>query len=444
MKFFVKVLLVLVLLLIPMKVFSPVGQDYPEHVSFTGQDLSVLPNPKNPLYVGVEGTLLEGEGTTRLLQLGEKVFLIAYEDDYARVMDRQGRIGKIFRGSLSETQELGHIESPIEGVSYEANLSKAEAFRQDEGTRGIYISREHMYNLQEYIEEAEGSIINTFVFDYKVAGNIYFESDALKEHGINASGRAYNGKEFLAPLKEAGIKSIAKIDAFRSPNYARANPTTALSHNGEPLLYQDLYWISPYDRDHWRYVVDIAKEALDAGFDEVQFDFVRFPIINVEDVDYHNTRSETRAEAVQKFLYYAEEALRPYQRMVSANLYGRSSHYPDDEGVGMQFEAISNAVDVVSPMIFPSYYGEGNLGVSYPEEQAYELVKANVEEAHWRNRNLKTPALLRPWLQAFSQAITYDEVKINDMIKALDEEGIQDFLLYNEKGEYPIKALRRP
>lgn len=442
MKLIVKVLLVLLILFIPLKILVEQDEMYPEHVSFTGQDLSILPTPKNPVFVGVEGATLETEEHTRLLQLQEKVFLIRYEDQRARVMDQRGEIGYIDREALQETAEIGVIERPQEGAFYEAYRDKREAFRNYKGVRGIYLPPSVYGDLSSVISEIKNSVINTVILDYKIADEVYFESQVVSELGLTLQPDAKKVEGVLAPLKEAGIRSIARIDVFRSPMYAEQHPSSAISEGGVPLVYQDLHWVSPYDREHWRYIVSLAKEALDGGFDEVQFDFVRFPMILVDNLDYKNTRDERRTEIVQKFLMYAQEEIRPYQSIVSANVAGRSTNYLDDEGVGLHFEAHSNVVDVISPMIFPAYYAQGNLGIDHPEAQGYELVRANIKQAQDRNRNLSTPALLRPWIQDFSQSITYDAVKIRDQIRALKDQGITEFMLWNDQGIYTWDAVR--
>ncbi|WP_448375390.1 putative glycoside hydrolase [Fervidobacterium sp.] len=345
----------------------------------------------------------------------------------------------------------------ITGEDYEElsfiPMKKVEARISD--VRGIYLTRYSVPNktkINEWVSFAKSTNINTFVIDVKDDdGFMLFETDAASKFVPEANKRAFYTKdeikEILTELKKQGIYVIARIVCFKDPSYARAHPDRALVYKdtGEP--YMGIYkvpWASAYDRNLWEYNASVAVEAAQVGFDEIQYDYVRFPELTKENRQRINLRqvgNESFAEAIQKFLIYSKKKLEPYNIPLAVDIFGLVSTAVDDVGIGQYWEAISNVVDYVCPMIYPSHYANGSFGLSVPDAYPYETIYRALEDAIRRNLNIPTPAKIRPWLQSFTATwvkghITYGEEEIKKQIQAARDLGIKEYMLWNASNRY--------
>jgi len=210
--------------------------------------------------------------------------------------------------------------------------------------RGIYLTRTSVSNvqkIQQWTEFAKATNINAFVIDVKDdEGFMLFETNAAAEFVPEANARAYykkeEMKEIVKELKDQGLYLIARIVCFKDPSYARAHKDRAIVYKdtGEP--YMGIYkvpWASAYDRQLWEYNVRVAIEAVEVGFDEIQYDYVRFPELSKETRQRVNLRQvgdESFAEAIQKFLIYSKRKLEPYNVPLAADVFGLVSTAVDD------------------------------------------------------------------------------------------------------------------
>lgn len=156
--------------------------------------------------------------------------------------------------------------------------------------------------------------------------------------------------------------------------------------------------------------------------------------------------NETKTKAIQSFIKYAQEALVEYELYLSADVYGWTSTAINDVGIGQHWEGISNVIDVMSPMFYPSHYGEGNFGFEVPDAHPYEVIYRATEDAIKRNSNIDTPAKIRPWIQSFTAGwvtghINYTIDRVNDQIRALKEFGIDEYMLWNSGNRYNIDGI---
>ncbi|PCR83934.1 hypothetical protein CQA79_12570, partial [Fusobacterium nucleatum] len=204
-------------------------------------------------------------------------------------------------------------------------------------------------------------------------------------------------------------------------------------------------WVSAYDKNLWEYNVTVAKEAAKAGFNEIQFDYVRFPASNGGKLDkvlnYRNTDNLTKAEAIQKYLHYAKEELESYDVYISADIYGQVGSSSDDMALGQFWEAVSSEVDYVSPMMYPSHYGKGVYGLAVPDANPYKTIYASTKDSINRNNNIDSPAIIRPWIQAFTAAwvkghINYGPNEIKDQVKAMKDLGVDEYILWSPTNRY--------
>jgi hypothetical protein len=257
----------------------------------------------------------------------------------------------------------------------------------------------------------------------------------------------------MKKLKDNNIYAIARIVSFKDPSYTKTHPDRAIAYkdSGKPFSNSDgLIWATAYDRQLWEYNVAVAKEAAKAGFNEIQFDYVRFPASNNGKLDknlnYRNINNETKAKAIQEYLQYAYKELSQEHVYIGADVYGSVGSTSNDMGIGQYWEGISNVVDYICPMMYPSHYGRGVYGLNVPDANPYETIYKCTEDSLDRNALIPTPAGIRPWIQDFTAGwvkghINYGEKEVRAQIKALEDNGINEFLLWNAANKYTEAAI---
>ncbi|MGL5278096.1 MAG: putative glycoside hydrolase [Cetobacterium sp.] len=307
--------------------------------------------------------------------------------------------------------------------------------------------------MERLINLANTTEINAFVIDVKDDnGVLSFEMEAPKKFGVPVSKNypIKNIEEFMRKMKENNIYMIARIVSFKDPTYAKANPDKVIisRDTGKPYTNSDgIIWVSPHDRNLWDYNLSVAEEAAKAGFNEIQFDYVRFPASNGGKLDaklnYRNTKSESKPETIQKYLKYAKERLNALGVYTSADVYGQVGTFSDDMGLGQHWEAVTQVVDYISPMMYPSHYGNGAYGIAVPDAQPYKTIYYSLKDSINRNENVNSPAVIRPWIQAFTAKwvkgyIPYNEKEIREQIKAMNDLGVTEYLLWSPSNNYKI------
>lgn len=325
--------------------------------------------------------------------------------------------------------------------------------------RGVYVTIHSASGarLDKLIDMAKRTKINAFVIDVKDDnGHMLFKTDAAEKFSPNANRKAplKDISAFMQKLKENNIYAIARIVSFKDPTYTKRHPDRAIIYKNtrKPFTNRDgLIWASAHDRDLWEYNISVAKEAAAVGFNEIQFDYVRFPASNGgkldKSLDYRNKLGESKPETIQKYLKYAHKELSPKQVYISADVYGLVGSVADDMGLGQYWEGISNVVDYISPMMYPSHYANGTYGLSVPDAYPYETLYYGTKDALARNKNIETPATIRPWIQDFTAGwvkghIKYGSKQLEDQIKAMEENGIKEYLLWNAGNTYSEGALQ--
>ncbi len=326
--------------------------------------------------------------------------------------------------------------------------------------KGIYVT---LYSaggerLNSLIEMTKNTEINTFVIDVKDDnGYLLFPMKAGEKFvpKANKKNTVKYINALMKKLKSNNIYTIARIVSFKDPIYTETYPERAIVYKDTKKLFtnsDNLAWATAYDRKLWEYNVSVAKEAIEAGFNEVQFDYVRFPASNGgkldKILDYRNTNNESKASVLQEYLKYARKELSPLEAYISADVYGLVSSVEDDMALGQYWESISNVVDYICPMIYPSHYGNGTYGLSIPDAFPYETVYNSSKDAVKRNKFIDTPAIIRPWIQDFTApwikgSIKYKDLQVAEQIRALKENGIDEYLLWNASNRYSEGAVKK-
>ncbi|HEX2204919.1 MAG TPA: putative glycoside hydrolase [Longimicrobium sp.] len=316
--------------------------------------------------------------------------------------------------------------------------------------------------MRELIRVADETEINAFVIDIK-------ESDTYLTHDSTAIPLAKEigadqrpGSKWLPALVDTlrahGIYPIARIVVFKDRMLAEKKPDMAIrsTSGGTWLDQKGKPWVNPYDRRVWDYNIAIAREALDMGFAEVQWDYVRFPDVTESmrrTMAFPGAGEKSRADNIHDFIVYSKQRLAEYQVPVTADVFGLVTHLEGDVGIGQNWEKVITAADAVLPMVYPSHYYAGMYGFQRPNAHPYELVRVSMQDAVERTRLVqaegKKTGEIVPWLQAFTadylrDGITYGAGHVRNQIQATYDAGLKSWVLWNPGSNYQVyyAALR--
>jgi hypothetical protein len=284
--------------------------------------------------------------------------------------------------------------------------------------------------------------LNTLELDIKdEEGTVAFSPRVAPAAGpIGSAGGFYDPALVARTAHAAGVYLIGRVVTFQDPLLAMRRPGLAVrrADGSRWLTSAGLAWVNPYDQRVWRYDVAIAKAAAKAGFDEIQFDYVRFPSDgDVAAAVYPNARGESRSSAIDRFLRYARAQLRPLGVQVSADVFGLAA--TRNMGIGQLPRRIAGVVDAISPMVYPSHFGAGELGLQNPDAVPGTTVAYALDDFARRLRG--TSARLVPWLQDFSLGTPYELTDVQDQVLSARRSGARGFLLWNPKCVYHAEAL---
>lgn len=330
-------------------------------------------------------------------------------------------------------------------------------FNYPDHVRGIYVTGHsaggaHFQTLLELVKSTE---LNAMVIDIKDDyGNLTFRPD--EDSPFYDISKPYIGDpvKMMEVLEENQIYPIARIVVFKDSVLAKQRPDLSFLENGSVWVNnRNEAFVNPYEKDVWEYNVEIAKKAVELGFQDIQFDYVRFPegfelrddILQYGLGDYADLDMDPvkkRVEAVTDFVAYARETLNQYGVDVSVDIFGYAVTVEETPGIGQNFSRISENVDVISSMIYPSHWTP-HFGIDFPDKEPYRLVNEYSKLENKVLGALDNPPISRPWIQDFEApwlysgpTFQYGVAEVEAQIRALNENGIYEFLLWNAGNVY--------
>lgn len=329
----------------------------------------------------------------------------------------------------------------------------------EDGVKGIYLTGHsaggaRLADLTKLLNDTE---LNAMVIDVKddfgdMTFDLKSDNPLIKE---NTQNYVSDPAQMMKHMEEHQIYPIARVVVFKDTRLAEARPELSFTHEDGSVWKNGRgeSFVNPFSQEVWEYNVEIAKQAAKMGFKEIQFDYVRFP-------EGFETRSDElkytyggyqekglddiqqRVEAVTDFVKYAKKELEPYGVDVSVDIFGYSATVPEAPGIGQNFSKISENVDVISSMIYPSHWGS-YFGIAKPDLEPYKLVSEYMKVENDVLGKLDTPPQSRPWLQDFTASYLgagnyreYGSAEIEAQIKALKEAGVNEFLLWDAGNTY--------
>ncbi len=302
--------------------------------------------------------------------------------------------------------------------------------------------------LQKLIGVANQTEINAFVIDVKEGGEVSYATKVPLAHEAGAA-RDYirNVKSLLAKLKENNIYPIARIVVFKDPVLAKSKPEFAVKNADGTLWYDNKgnAWVDSYNQKVWDYNIALAREAVELGFAEVQWDYVRFPDAPRSYLAkgvWPAQKGRTKADAIREFMLYGRQKLADLRVPVTADVFGLTVTTKGDMGIGQQWEKMVDAVDVILPMVYPSHFIRGNYGLSNPNAAPYRTIKRSMDDAIVRSKAVANAAEIRPWLQAFTLGPPrYGPAHVRAQIEAVYDAGLTEWVLWSPGSNYDLAAL---
>lgn len=346
-------------------------------------------------------------------------------------------------------------------------LATSQLFKYDSGltfeypdaVRGIFVTGHSAggERFEKLVDLIDTTDLNAMVIDFKEdMGYLTYkpeEGSPLAKLGI---GQPFikDPRAVLERMEEKKIYPIARVVVFKDSELANAKPELSfVEGNGIWKNGRGESFVNPFLKEVWDYNVQIAIEAAKLGFKEIQFDYVRFPegfekradtlqYSMGEYADSDLDPVQRRVEAVTDFVAYAREQLKPYDVEVSVDIFGYSATLPEAPGIGQNFSRISENVDVISSMIYPSHW-TSYFGIAKPDLEPYKLVSEYAKVENKKLGELKDPPVSRPWLQDFTASylgagnyLNYGKAEVEAQIKALHDNGIDEYLLWNAGNSY--------
>lgn len=413
----------------------------------TGPEITGMIDKKNHVEILGYGTILEDGTVDRyLIRCGEREGYIRYEyivkteEDIPDTVDavhyeREDRWG----GGDAYTLDYPDLEKG----NFEDNPMPVEV-------RALYLNKVSAKYIDEYINIANSSGINTFVIDMKESDGAAYESPVIKEYNPASYEQAYctfdEYKESVQKAKDAGIYVVGRIVTFKDDYYAVDHPENALTSYSSGGLFKlaGAYWPSPYQRKVWEYNVKLGIEGIEEiGFNEIQFDYIRFPdniYYYQDDINFQNDEDETMAQAINRFLLYARDEFHQRHAYLSCDVFGETSN----EYVcayGQYWPMMSNIADVMSAMPYPDHFETYAYGISQPVWTVPgQLLRVWGMYVMARQEETRNPANVRTWLQGYDSVkepfVSYDVYKIIEQIEGLYDAGLTGgYIVWNSPAE---------
>lgn len=319
---------------------------------------------------------------------------------------------------------------------------------------------------EDLIKIAETTEINSIIIDIKdFSGGIAFltENPVLKPY-VSDRCRASDMRSLIRTMNEKGIYVVGRITVFQDPLYADAYPEIAVQKESNRAVWSDnkgIHFIDPGAKQFWEYIVELSKESHKLGFDELNFDYIRYPSDGpMKDIYYpvsNDMAQGNKKEVLKDFFEYLYTELNEKEGIItSADLFGMTTTNTDDLNIGQYLEYALPYFDYVVPMVYPSHYPKGFNGWDNPNNYVYEVVHFAMQAAYDRAdalqkatttpdfiRDRVSPKQLRTWIQDFDYGGTYDAPEVRAQIQASYDAGVDSWMVWAPSNRYTIGAFEK-
>ncbi len=322
-------------------------------------------------------------------------------------------------------------------------------FPKPETVRGIYLtawsagSTKKMEKMLGLLERTE---LNAVVIDVRDSGMNYWKTGiALSETSGADTIAITNPEPLFEKLEAAKVYPIARLACFRDNKVPPKHPERAVQ-TADGQVWKDRAgntWLDPYNKENWEYLGEIVDFALEAGFPEIQLDYVRFPsegkmsTMHFPSKELYGDSDSEPAQVIRAFAAFIKRRVEAKQGVLSADLFGIISSGDSDQGIGQRLSAVYDSFDLICPMVYPSHYAKGEYGIANPDASPYAILMKSLADYKRKFPEMK----VRPWLQDFSLGTPYGKAEVQAQIRALYESGYTEYLLWNPKNNYTEAAV---
>ncbi|MCX7923600.1 MAG: putative glycoside hydrolase [Clostridia bacterium] len=322
--------------------------------------------------------------------------------------------------------------------------------------KGLYLTATSAgARLDYYIDVANKTEINSYVIDVKNDyGTVTFDSQVPLAKEIGAVEKRFDADKVIKQLHDNNVYAIARIVCFKDPILANKKPEMAIKNkSGGLYVHNKMNWVNAYNKQAWQYNIDLAKEALAKGFDEVQFDYIRFPDGKKSEMVFGDTGGKQRQEIIGEFLAYARQQLP--DAILSGDVFAIIAESPGDtEGIGQVWEEVGKNLDYICPMAYPSHYAPGQIinKVKFPKPDLdpYGVIKQTLLKGKERLAKVEGhKPILRTYLQDFSATWIgkgnwqyYEDAQVRQQIQGVYDAGYEEWFLWDPMNNYRIGALK--
>lgn len=310
--------------------------------------------------------------------------------------------------------------------------------------KAVYLSFWHASNnsgrMKKVIELVDNSEVNTVVVDVKNEyGSIVYKTsiEQASKYGADKDRTNRNIQKFMNLLKSKNIYTVARVVTFKDEIQASNNPDYAIKRADGTIWrnHDNMAWVDPYDKRSHLYTVAIAEEAARVGFDEINFDYIRFPAKDKLSFSKENTQ-ENRLKAIESFLSLAKKRLRKYGVFISVDTYGNICWSKDDNNIGQTVESLAKHADYLAPMLYPSGFSSGSFYFKHPSEHPYAVIYRSVKNIRDRIDTIR----VRPWLQYFKDYTApkkrYGKFEIHEQIRATEDVNASGWMMWSPSSRY--------
>ena len=380
-------------------------------------------------------------------------------------LKEQGLINEAIDREVGEPYEVG-VTPDDYNMDYDTSRllsldEKKSEFYPKDGVKGLYFNTYSINNPEVYnyiTDLIENSNLNAVVVDIKDDwGNVTMKFDTDDEDILYSKIDIVDPKTLIEDLHKRGIYVIGRVTTFKDSIITEKHPDWGFTLSDGTLWkngHQEAF-MNPFLKEVQDYDIKIAKLAAEAGFDEIQFDYVRFAegfetfgdTLEYSRGEFEDKtemdEGEKRVAAITGFVQRAREELQEYKVPISIDVFGYALQVRRAEGIGQDFDKMANQTDAISSMIYPSHWGSGSFEIEKPDLEPYNLVYRYLQEEQKVLGDLEHPPVSRPWIQDFTAPwigegnwMTYDGAAVQAQIDAIYDAGQNEYLIWNANSEY--------
>lgn len=357
----------------------------------------------------------------------------------------------VISDTSTQTNNTANTLDALTNTPFPANVTHVPAPEKIKAiymTKWIASSKKSRDKLISIIDNTE---INAIVIDVKdYTGKLSYKPG---DPNIAIEGSGENTikdlGDLVSELHSKNIYVIARVAVFQDAYFAQKHPEFALKSKTTGELWQDrahIHWLDAGAEDVWKYVVAIGKDSYKFGFDEINFDYIRYPSDgNLKDIQYPKSEGLLKSDVITNFYKYLHDNLSPEGIKISGDIFGLVTTETTDMGIGQLLIPASTYFDYIDPMVYPSHFAPGTYGYKNPSLHPYEIVNYSMKKAVERLTLAQIdPKKIRPWLQDFDLlGVKYTAEMVRNQIKAVEENNLPNWMLWSAANVYTVSALEK-